>query len=313
MKIVTMGILAAIGVLVSLSNAKADDRLERVECSSWNHQQASCAPATALRDGEQVKDVVLRQQLSNGHTCSKSLTFGADQYGVWVSNGCRGVFDLVIGDRFAPPPVFVPVPVPVPIGPGWGPRPGPQPASYMCTTTSRGLVFYGNSWDQTIAERDAINACSMDLRTNRWECSSQVVCTLTGGMRPLPPPMRPLPPPMRPQPPFMPPAQSNSCEIRYNPSGDSCSFYRVYADGRQMSACFAGLDQAVSQLRDFVNNRICSMPAPQAACELRYNPSGDSCSFYRVFVDGRAFGECVVTSDQALQIMDRMRSALICY
>ncbi len=54
----------------------------------------------------------------------------------------------------------------------------------------------------------------------------------------------PTPPPTPPPRPIPVPRPIKVCELRFNPTGDSCSKYRVYIDGSQGSECMSTLQQA---------------------------------------------------------------------
>ena len=60
---------------------------EQITCESRNERTEAC---TTLQPGSSVRMV---QQISNS-PCIEGQTWGADQGSIWVSQGCRAVFDI---------------------------------------------------------------------------------------------------------------------------------------------------------------------------------------------------------------------------
>jgi hypothetical protein len=67
---------------------------QRITCSSNNGKRNWCAIGNS-------RDVQLVRQIS-GSACIRGNTWGLDQRGLWVDNGCRA--DFVIGRAQVPPP-----------------------------------------------------------------------------------------------------------------------------------------------------------------------------------------------------------------
>ena len=70
---------------------------QQIACESWQFRRQTCPADT--RGG-----VRLLQQ--TGGICTRGQTWGYTRQGLWVTNGCRGIFAVVPGHGpgFAPPP-----------------------------------------------------------------------------------------------------------------------------------------------------------------------------------------------------------------
>ncbi len=88
-------LIAALGLMGSQAHAQRYWRPGEVfVCQSNNYQQNYCYADT--RNG-----VALRRQLSDA-ACVRGRTWGFDRRGVWVTQGCKGEFQVM--GRMAPPP-----------------------------------------------------------------------------------------------------------------------------------------------------------------------------------------------------------------
>lgn len=88
-------LVAGIGLMASQAHAQGYWRPGDVfVCQSNGYQQNYCNADTRF-------GVVLRRQISNA-SCIRGRTWGFDHRGVWVTNGCKGEFEVVA--RRAPPP-----------------------------------------------------------------------------------------------------------------------------------------------------------------------------------------------------------------
>jgi len=74
-------------ILLVLTGVAAPVFAEQITCESRNERTEAC---TTLQPGSSVRMV---QQISNS-PCIEGQTWGADQGSIWVSQGCRAVFDI---------------------------------------------------------------------------------------------------------------------------------------------------------------------------------------------------------------------------
>jgi hypothetical protein len=74
-------------ILLVLAGVAAPVFAEQITCESRNERTEAC---TTLQPGSSVRMV---QQISNS-PCIEGQTWGADQGSIWVSQGCRAVFDI---------------------------------------------------------------------------------------------------------------------------------------------------------------------------------------------------------------------------
>ncbi len=97
----------------------------------------------------------------------------------------------------------------------------------------------------------------------------------------------------QPQPP---PVMGPSCELRYNPIGNSCTTYVVYANNSPVSPCLADLDQVEHSLSDYYASGACSRPMP-GVCTLKYNPAGNPCTDYVYYLNNAPITGCMASMD----------------
>lgn len=81
------GALAIGAIAAALANNNNSDG-NRITCSSAGGNYTRCG--ADIRRGDRV---VLRRQLSNAG-CWEGNTWGYDRDGIWVTQGCRGVFEI---------------------------------------------------------------------------------------------------------------------------------------------------------------------------------------------------------------------------
>jgi hypothetical protein len=110
---------------------------QRITCSSNNGKRNWCAIGNS-------RDVQLVRQIS-GSACIRGNTWGLDQRGLWVDNGCRAEF--IIGRSGPPPP--------------------PKPTIVTCSSNNgrRNWCAIGNSRDVQLVRQISGSAC---IRGNTW-------------------------------------------------------------------------------------------------------------------------------------------------
>jgi len=74
-------------ILLVLAGVAAPVFAEQITCESRNERTEAC---TTLQPGSSVRMV---QQISN-NPCIEGQTWGAGEGSIWVSQGCRAVFDI---------------------------------------------------------------------------------------------------------------------------------------------------------------------------------------------------------------------------
>ncbi len=119
----------------------------------------------------------------------------------------------------------------------------------------------------------------------------------------------PVPPP---QPIPVPQPRTKVCELRFNPVGDSCSKFRVYVDGAQGSDCMSTLQQAIVVVNSMRSAGLCHTRRAESQCDLRFNPVGDSCSKYRIYIAGKQSSDCMADLTQAELVVREFRQANLC-
>ncbi len=157
------------------------------------------------------------------------------------------------------------------------------------------LFANAQSRPQTQILHDGESRYVFDMQTNQY---MNVVCQAYA-----PPPIPvPVPPPV-----------NKICELRYNPPGDSCSQYRVYVNGAQASECLPLLDQALRAMNSMRSAGLCVTHQAASTCDLRFNPPGDSCGQYRIYIAGKQSSECMGNLNQAENTVRMFRQANLCY
>ncbi len=58
---------------------------------------------------------------------------------------------------------------------------------------------------------------------------------------------------------------------------------------------------------------ICRTHQATAPCDLRFNPTGDSCSKYRIYIACNQSSECISDLNQAENTICEFRQANLCY
>jgi hypothetical protein len=109
----------------------------KITCSSNNGKRNWCAIGNS-------RDVQLVRQIS-GSACIRGNTWGLDQRGLWVDNGCRAEF--LVGRPAPPPP--------------------PRPTIVTCSSNNgkRNWCAIGNSRDVQLVRQISGSAC---IRGNTW-------------------------------------------------------------------------------------------------------------------------------------------------
>jgi hypothetical protein len=74
-------------ILLALAGVAAPVLAEQITCESRNERTEAC---TTLQPGSSVRMI---QQISNS-PCVEGRTWGANEGSIWVSGGCRAVFDI---------------------------------------------------------------------------------------------------------------------------------------------------------------------------------------------------------------------------
>lgn len=77
--------LAALAANLAAMTPAAAQIPGRIKCESWNYQPAQCPVAN-------IVDARLAERL--GGNCRQGQDWGFDRRGIYVSNGCRAVFDV---------------------------------------------------------------------------------------------------------------------------------------------------------------------------------------------------------------------------
>ncbi len=160
--------------------------------------------------------------------------------------------------------------------------------------------------------RDGETRYVYDTQSNQY---MNLVCEAAPIPMPIPvPPPRPRPEPIPiPIPIPNPRPDAKVCELRFNPVGDSCSKYRVYINGLQASECMSTLATAVQTVNSMRNAGLCRVHKASSPCDLRFNPTGDSCSKYRVYINGKQSSECLADLNLAEMTVIELRRANLCY
>ncbi len=135
------------------AQAQSGER-ERIECRSSNYTYRRCD----VRADRQVTNVTLTQRLST-RACSEGSSWGWDERGVWVDNGCRAYFDVDTVTSYAAGPN----------GAYGGPNGGPGAGGYG-EQTDIITCFAAGAGRTTCPAGRPISVAQLDLQRSTAPC-----------------------------------------------------------------------------------------------------------------------------------------------
>lgn len=136
-------------VLIIAGYAYANTYERRITCESWEGKYNSCDV-----DGRIVSARLISQYSDDD--CRRGFTWGIDRDYLWVDNGCRGQFEVIVSNGHMHPT----------------PAPAPAPVFVTCWAQNmRGQRFQATGVFPLIVQQRAMNACqTVSLVCNPLGC-----------------------------------------------------------------------------------------------------------------------------------------------